>query len=65
MKNRIVELRQQKKMTQQDLADQLCVSRQTIISLEKGKYDPSIGLAHKIAVLFGKRIEDIFLFKKD
>ena len=52
-------------MTQQDLADQLCVSRQTIISLEKGKYDPSIGLAHKIAVLFGKRIEDIFLFKKD
>lgn len=65
MKNRIVELRQQKKMTQQDLADQLCVSRQTIISLEKGKYDPSIGLAHKIAVLFGKRIEDIFLFEKD
>ena len=65
MKNRIVELRQQKKMTQQNLADQLCVSRQTIISLEKGKYDPSIGLAHKIAVLFGKRIEDIFLFEKD
>jgi len=65
VKNRIVELRQQKKMTQQDLADQLCVSRQTIISLEKGKYDPSIGLAHKIAVLFGKRIEDIFLFEKD
>ena len=65
MKNRIVELRQQKKMTQQNLADQLCVSRQTIISLEKGKYDPSIGLAHKIAVLFNLRIEDVFLFDEN
>jgi len=51
-------------MTQQDLADHLEVSRQTIISLEKGKYDPSIGLAHKIAVLFGQHIEEIFIFKE-
>jgi len=62
--NRIAELRKRYQMTQQDLADHLEVSRQTIISLEKGKYDPSIGLAHKIAVLFGQHIEEIFIFKE-
>ena len=64
MENRIAELRKEHHMTQQDLADHLEVSRQTIISLEKGKYDPSIGLAHKIAVLFGQRIEEIFIFEE-
>ena len=65
MLNRIAELRKENSLTQQDLAEQLSVSRQTIISLEKGKYDPSIGLAHKIARLFGLRIEDIFIFEED
>lgn len=64
MENRIAELRKENQMTQQDLADRLEISRQTIISLEKGKYDPSIGLAHKIAVLFGQPIEEIFIFEE-
>lgn len=63
MKNRIKELRQCEGMTQEELA-QLCkVSRQTIISLEKGKYDPSIHLAHKIATIFKAHIEDVFIFE--
>ena len=65
MTNRITELRKENGMTQQDLADRLSVSRQTIISLEKGKYDPSIGLAHKLARLFGLHIEEVFLFEED
>lgn len=52
-------------MTQQQLAALLGVSRQTIISLESGKYNPSILLAHKIAQTFGVHIEDIFLFEED
>ena len=64
MENRIAELRKENQMTQQDLADRLEVSRQAIIALEKGKYDPSIGLAHKIAVLFGERIEEVFIFEE-
>ena len=52
-------------MTQQQLASELGVSRQTIISLESGKYNPSILLAHRIAQTFGVRIEDIFLFEED
>ncbi|MBE5827055.1 MAG: helix-turn-helix transcriptional regulator [Butyrivibrio sp.] len=65
MVNRISELRKANGLTQQDLADQLEVSRQTIISLEKGKYDPSIGLAHKIAKLFKLCIEEVFIFEED
>ena len=65
MKNRIEEKRKTQGMTQQQLAVLLGVSRQTIISLESGKYNPSILLAHKIAQTFGVRIEDIFLFKED
>lgn len=49
-------------MTQQQLAGELGVSRQTIISLESGRYNPSILLAHRIARLFDAKIEDIFLF---
>lgn len=65
MKNRIEEWRKAQGMTQQQLAALLGVSRQTIISLESGKYNPSILLAHKIAQTFGVRIEDIFLFEED
>ena len=65
MVNRISELRKANGLTQQDLADQLEVSRQTIISLEKGKYDPSIGLAHKIANLFKLSIEEVFIFEEN
>lgn len=65
MKNRIEERRKAQGMTQQQLAALLGVSRQTIISLESGKYNPSILLAHKIAQTFGVDIEDIFLFEED
>lgn len=65
MKNRIEERRKAQGMTQQQLAALLGVSRQTIISLESGKYNPSILLAHKIAQTFRVHIEDIFLFEED
>ena len=65
MKNRIEENRKAGGMTQQQLAALLGVSRQTVISLESGKYNPSILLAHKIAQVFGTRIEDVFLFEED
>ena len=65
MKNRIEERRKAQGMTQQQLAALLGVSRQTIISLESGKYNPSILLAHKIAQTFGVHIEDIFLVEED
>lgn len=65
MKNRMEEKRKAQGLTQQQLAVLLGVSRQTIISLESGKYNPSILLAHRIAQTFGLRIEDIFLFEED
>lgn len=65
MKNRIEENRKACGMTQQQLAALLGVSRQTVISLESGKYNPSILLAHRIAQVFGTRIEDVFLFEED
>lgn len=65
MKNIIEQKRKERGMTQQQLAAALGVSRQTIISLESGKYNPSILLAHAIARLFGAQIEDIFLFEED
>ena len=52
-------------MTQEELGVKLEVSRQTIISLEKGKYNPSIMLAHRIAEQFGQTIEDVFLFEEE
>ena len=64
MKNRIQELRKAKKITQSELADALEVTRQTIISLENGKYNASLVLAHKTAQYFGMSIEDIFLFEE-
>ena len=65
MKTRVKELRTAAKMTQQQLASELGVSRQTIISLENGKYNPSILLAHSIARLFGEQIEDIFICEEE
>lgn len=65
MKNLIEQKRRARGMTQQQLAAALGVSRQTIISLESGKYNPSLLLAHAIAQLFGGKIEDIFLFEED
>ena len=62
MQTRIEEYRRQRKLTQSDLADTLGVTRQTIISLENGKYKASLVLAHKIAQFFDAAIEDIFIF---
>ena len=64
MKNRISELRKMKRLTQQDLASLLGVTRQTIISLESGKYNPSITLAFKLARTFDMHIEDIFIYEE-
>ncbi len=64
MKNRIAELRKQKRLTQQDLANHLGVTRQTVISLEGGRYNPSITLAFKLARAFDMRIEDIFIYEE-
>ena len=65
MKTRIQELRKQNKVTQEELALTLGVTRQTIISLENGKYNASLQLAFKISRFFGKSIEDIFLFEEE
>ncbi len=65
MKNRLEELRAQKGWTQQELADRTAVSRQTIISLEKGRYNPSILLAFRLARQFGVGIEELFIYSDD
>lgn len=61
MKNRIKVLRAENDMTQAQLAEKVEVSRQTINAIEKGKFDPSLPLAFKIAKLFSKKIEEVFL----
>ncbi len=65
MKNRLEEIRRKKGIRQEDLADVLEVSRQTISSLENGRYNPSLLLAFKIARYFGMKIEDIFLYEEE
>ena len=65
MKNIIVQIRQERGIKQDELAKALGVSRQTISSLENGRYDPSILLAHKIAKLFDMTIEEVFLFEEE
>jgi putative transcriptional regulator len=65
MKNRVEALRKQRKVTQEELADALEVSRQTISSLENGRYNPSIVLAFKIARFFGASIEQVFVYEGD
>ena len=65
MNNRIKELRKQKKITQDELAKAVEVTRQTIISLENGKYNALLQLAYKISRYFGTNIEDVFIFEEE
>ncbi len=65
MKNKLEELRSSKGWTQQELADRVEVSRQTIISLERGRYNPSIFLAFRLARQFEVAIEDLFLYSEE
>lgn len=65
MKTRIQEYRKANKITQNDLADAVNVTRQTIISLENGRYKASLVLAHKIAQFFHVTIEDLFIFDEE
>lgn len=65
MKNLIEEIRKGRGIRQEEFAKALGVSRQTISSLETGRYNPSIFLAHKIAVYFGMTIEEVFLFDEE
>ena len=65
MKNRLEELRKRRGVKQEELAEKLEVSRQTISSLENGRYNPSIILAFKIARFFETSIEDIFIYEED
>lgn len=65
MQNLIRDKRIHMNITQEELSQRLKVSRQTIISLESGKYKPSLVLAHKFAQLFDCRIEDLFIFEGD
>jgi putative transcriptional regulator len=65
LKNRLEELRKQRGIKQEDLASELEVSRQTIGSLENGRYNPSIILAFKIARYFDMSIEEIFIYEEE
>lgn len=65
MKNKLEELRKQHGINQEDLATALEVSRQTIGSLENGRYNPSIMLAFKIARYFNMPIEEIFIYEEE
>ena len=65
MKNRVEEFRKQNNENQEELANIVGVSRQTIISIEKGKYNPSILLAFKIANHYQKSIEEIFIYEEN
>lgn len=65
MKNKLEEIRKEKDITQEELAGILEVSRQTISSLEKGRYNPSIMLAFKLARYFDLAIEDIFIYEEE
>lgn len=65
MNNRVRERRQGLGLTQEQLAERAGVSRQTIISIEGGRYDPSLPLALRLARLLGQRIEDLFIDEKE
>lgn len=65
LQTKIQELRKSRKITQNELGDAVDVTRQTIISLENGKYNASLILAHKIAQFFGVPIEEVFIFDKE
>jgi len=65
MENRIAELRKARHLSQAELAEAVSVTRQTIISLENGRYNASLLLAHRIARYFGLSIEEVFIFKEE
>ena len=65
MKNRIEAIRKERGILQDEMAKAMGVSRQTISSLENGRYNPSIMLAYKIAKYFGMTIEDVFIFDEE
>ena len=65
MKNKIEAIRKERGIRQEEFAKALGVSRQTISSLENGRYNPSILLAHKIARYFGMTIEEVFIFEEE
>jgi len=65
LKNRLPEYRKKYNLSQDKLAEMLKVTRQTIISIEKGKYNPSLPLALKMARIFHARVEDVFLLDED
>ena len=65
MTNRIAELRKERGLSQAELADGVDVTRQTIISLENGRYNASLLLAHRLARYFGLAIEELFLFEEE
>ncbi|HHF51255.1 MAG TPA: transcriptional regulator [Candidatus Aminicenantes bacterium] len=65
MDNTIRELRREMNWTQEELAQKAHVSRQTIISLEQGRYDPSIHLAFRLSRIFGRTIEEIFHYREE
>ena len=65
MKNRIEEIRKERGVRQEDFAKLMGVSRQTISSLENGRYNPSITLAYKIAKYFNMAIEEVFIFEEE
>ena len=65
MQTRIAQYRKERKVTQEELADAVNVTRQTIISLENWKYKASLVLAHKIAQFFGVAIEEMFIFDRE
>ena len=65
METKIQELRKANKISQAELADEMGVTRKTIISLEKGRYNASLELAFKIARYFRKTIEEVFIFEED
>jgi putative transcriptional regulator len=65
VKNKIESIRKERGILQEEFARAMGVSRQTISSLENGRYNPSILLAHKIASYFGMTIEEVFLFDEE
>ena len=65
MRTRIKEYRAKYDLTQEDLANRVGVRRETIVFLEKGKYNPSLKLAHDVAVVLNAKIDDIFIFEDE
>ncbi|QIL46768.1 helix-turn-helix transcriptional regulator [Vagococcus coleopterorum] len=65
MKNNLNQLRKERQLNQAELADEMSVSRQTISSLESGRYNPSIDLAIKLACYFNVTVEELFIYEED